>query len=172
MTVEQLLALRSRGAIKRAGVWLDGPGRSQREALARVAQARGARLDRDWGELPGKQLLRLCLARADAAQVRTNPIHRDEAFTCRHCGAEVPAGGRRPRDHCPFCLYSVHLDLVPGDRAASCGALLVPVAVEDRDLVYVCAGCGARRRNRILDDLSVPDAPAALAALGGRSEPP
>ncbi len=160
---------RSRGDIKRAGAWLDGEGRDQRAALVARAAARGAVIPEDWQEMPGKKLVRLCLARATEAQVRTNPIHRDEAFTCLHCGRDVPPGGRRPRDHCPWCLHSLHVDVVPGDRAAGCDGTLVPIAVDLGDLVYRCARCGAVRRNRILDDLDPPDDPSAIAACAARA---
>lgn len=170
MTVAELLAVRARGAVKQAGAWLDGEGRGARAALVAEARARGAAVPEDWEAWSGKKLLRACLARAEGAQVRTNPIHRDEAFTCLHCGREVPPGGRRPRDHCPWCLYARHVDVVPGDRAAGCGGLLVPVGVADGVLHYRCARCGVARRNRVLDDVSPPDDPQALVALAAAAE--
>lgn len=166
MTPEALLTLRARGAIKAAGAWLDAEGRATRPALVALARARGVPVPEDWAELPGKKLLRACLDRAAAAQVRTNPVHRDEAFTCVACGREVPPGGRRPRDHCPYCLVSLHVDVVPGDRAAGCGGLLRPVGLDRKDghfaIVYRCERCGAERRNRVLDDVAVPDRLSAL----------
>lgn len=55
----------------------------------------------------------------------------NDNFTCRNCGWMVtPLGaGTSHRNHCPNCLYSVHLDIEPGDRAADCGGLMEPVAV-------------------------------------------
>ncbi|MSP56847.1 MAG: RNHCP domain-containing protein [Myxococcales bacterium] len=104
--------------------------------------------------------------------MRTNPIARDEAFRCQHCDRDVPVGGRRPRDHCPWCLHSLHVDIVPGDRAAGCGGLLVPSGVEPSakglDILYRCDRCGAARKNRVLDDLTVPDDPAAVRGLVAR----
>ena len=155
-----LLALRSRGEVKRWGAWLDGEGAALREPLLAAARARGAVVDAA-EDLDGKRLLRVCLDRTDEAQVRRNPIARDEAFACAHCGHDVPPGGRRPRDHCPRCLHSLHVDDVPGDRAAGCGGLLVPERVErvpKGDMIlYRCVACGMTRRNRVLDDLEVPD---------------
>jgi hypothetical protein len=55
----------------------------------------------------------------------------------------------------------VHVDVHPGDRAASCRALMEPVRlVYERDrfvVVHRCVGCGCERRNRTAadDDLSV-----------------
>ena len=41
----------------------------------------------------------------------------DEVFVCKNCGREVvPMGaGSDHRNHCPYCLHSVHLDNEPGD---------------------------------------------------------
>ncbi len=169
MDVPSLLALRSRGDVKRAGAWLDGPGRTHREALVTAARAAGADLPEDWATLDGKRLLRACLSRAAEAQVLRNPIARDEAFTCVTCGAEVPCGGRRPRDHCPWCLHSRHVDEVPGDRAATCGGVLRPVRVEPSRkgwmIVYRCVTCGTTRRNRVLDDVVPADATEVVRRL-------
>lgn len=168
-TVAELLALRSRGEIKQWGAWLDGEGREARPALIDAARARGVTLPEDAASMDGKRLLKACLGRSDEAQVRTNPIARDESFTCAHCGLAVPEGGRRPRDHCPSCLHSLHVDVVPGDRAAGCGGLLVPVRV-DRErkglmIAYRCARCGMERRNRVLDDVERPDDGGAVRNL-------
>jgi len=40
----------------------------------------------------------------------------DEDFTCENCNEEVKALGYTARDHCPYCLYSKHVDKNPGDR--------------------------------------------------------
>ena len=44
-------------------------------------------------------------------------VKKDEAFTCINCGKEVSPLGYTTRDHCPHCLYSIHIDIMPGDRA-------------------------------------------------------
>lgn len=42
----------------------------------------------------------------------------------------TPEGaGSSHRNHCPNCLYSLHVDITPGDRAADCGGIMEPVAV-------------------------------------------
>src|SRR3954452_24116834 len=50
-----------------------------------------------------------------------------EDFTCGNCGAAVRGNGYT--NHCPRCLWSRHVDVDPGDRAADCGALMRPVGV-------------------------------------------
>ena len=57
------------------------------------------------------------------------------------------------RSHCPECLWSRHVDCVPGDRSSDCRGLMEPVALEGSSssewvLVHVCVKCGARRRNK------------------------
>lgn len=61
------------------------------------------------------------------------------------------------RNHCPYCLHSLHVDISPGDRANDCRALMRPVAVEHHSakgymIVHQCTGCGTRGRNRMADD--------------------
>lgn len=164
----------TRGDVKRLGARLDGDA-ALRAAWEARAVAGGVD-PAEARELPGKKLIRLVLDRSGSAQVRRNPIARDEAFTCACCGQDVPIGGRRPRDHCPWCLRSLHVDVVPGDRAADCGGVLEPIALEPGadglDLVYRCARCGAARRNRVLDDLAVPDDPAALRRVSAGARGP
>ena len=63
-------------------------------------------------------------------------------------------------NHCPACLWSVHVDVHPGDRAADCRAPMRPVQLlYERDafvLVHECTRCGHSKRNRTSpdDDLS------------------
>jgi hypothetical protein len=165
-----LAAAETRGDIKALGRWLDGEGAALRAVLlARLAEG-------DVEEaLPGKKLLRRALAREADAQVLRSPIARDEGFTCLHCGANVPPHGRTARDHCPRCLRSVHVDVVPGDRAADCGGVLHPFAVELRgeDVVlrFRCARCGATRHNRALRDGDPPDDWAAIVRLSAGHAP-
>lgn len=103
---------------------------------------------------------------------------RNTSFVCDHCGRDVPplANGSY-RNHCPFCLYSRHLDVFPGDRASDCGGLLRPVGVEHRGnkgwmIVSVCEGCGDTRRNRAaLDDAAQPDDFELIVELSQRPLP-
>ena len=66
------------------------------------------------------------------------------------------------RDHCPYCLRSLHVDDVPGDRAAGCGGILDPVdlRLEGRAGVvieYRCRRCGLTHRNRAHPEDILPD---------------
>lgn len=80
----------------------------------------------------------------------------ESCFVCQVCGALVVCqnAGSRHRNHCPFCLSSVHLDHVPGDRASCCGGIMDPVGVWVRKngewaLIHRCRKCGVFHSNRI-----------------------
>jgi len=82
-----------------------------------------------------------------------------ESFVCGNCGKEVlPEGaGTEHRNHCPYCLHSVHVDDLPGDRDAECGGVMEPVAVWVRKkgewaLIHRCKACGALSSNRVAAD--------------------
>ncbi len=76
---------------------------------------------------------------------------RIEDFICEHCGAEVHGNGYT--NHCPNCLWSKHVDVNPGDRAADCGGLMEPVGVELKNGEYIllqkCKKCGHLRKNKV-----------------------
>lgn len=80
--------------------------------------------------------------------------HRRENFTCQHCGAAVTGNGTT--NHCPRCLYSRHVDVNPGDRAATCGGMMEPVGLEIKAgrkiILHRCRACGFRRKNHAAPD--------------------
>ena len=49
-------------------------------------------------------------------------------FICIHCVANVlPLTNGSYRNHCPCCLYSLHIDYSPGDRENDCNGLMKPI---------------------------------------------
>ena len=73
------------------------------------------------------------------------------------------------RNHCPWCLWSLHVDLTVGDRRNGCRGLMEPIAVWVRPdgewaVVHRCTRCKALRINRVAGD----DAELALMALALR----
>ena len=87
---------------------------------------------------------------------------RDEGFVCAVCGAEVPPNGVTSRDHCPRCLASRHVDILPGDRQNPCGGVLRPVGAEPHPkkgfvIRYRCEKCGASVRNKAALTGTAPD---------------
>ena len=82
---------------------------------------------------------------------------RDESFICENCGKEVGKLSYTSRDHCPHCLCSKHVDVLPGDRAEDCKGILRPIQVEINNkkgyvIVYKCDKCGAIRKNKAAND--------------------
>ena len=104
-----------------------------------------------------------------ARDARGPALTSDTPFTCGHCGRRVgllPSGGRN-RNHCPYCLYSRHVDAErSGDRASSCKGMMEPIGVFERPngeevITHHCLVCGFERFNRVGAD----DDEAAVAAL-------
>lgn len=84
-------------------------------------------------------------------------IKNDNSFTCINCGKEAEKLKYTSRDHCPHCLHSIHVDIVPGDRLNECKGLLKPIAIEESNkkgyvIVYKCSKCGEIKRNKSADD--------------------
>jgi DNA-directed RNA polymerase subunit RPC12/RpoP len=81
----------------------------------------------------------------------------DEEFICENCGKQVQKLGYSCRNHCPYCLYSKHVDINPGDRAETCHGLLEPIGVDltakkGYVIIYKCQKCGAIRKNIMARD--------------------
>ena len=80
----------------------------------------------------------------------------DESFICENCNKEVDKLKYSARDHCPFCLYSKHVDINPGDRANECKGLLKPIGIEKfkntYKIIYKCEKCNQLHKNIIATD--------------------
>ena len=81
---------------------------------------------------------------------------RDEHFICENCHKEVSPLGYTARDHCPYCLYSKHVDINPGDRENTCKGLLKPIGIEKfKDtykILYQCEKCHEIHKNIVAKD--------------------
>ncbi len=105
-------------------------------------------------------------------------------FRCAHCHNLVPSthlvSGVNNRNHCPYCLWSFHLDLfVSGDRLSACKGQMRPVGLTMKKgrnkyrlesggelmLVHECIECGTLSINRIAAD----DISSAIVAVFERS---
>jgi DNA-directed RNA polymerase subunit RPC12/RpoP len=73
-----------------------------------------------------------------------------------YCGKSVNSLGYTSRDHCPYCLHSIHIDINPGDRKNTCLGDLEPIDIEKyRDsykIVYKCKKCGITHKNIMAND--------------------
>lgn len=80
------------------------------------------------------------------------------AFICKNCGFEVKENDNfKGRNHCPKCLFSLHLDIFPNDNANSCHGLMQPVGTlenEDKELLILhkCLQCGKTSRAKAAFD--------------------
>lgn len=60
------------------------------------------------------------------------PKTMSNTFVCENCRKEVATDGQigtKNRNHCPSCLFSKHVDNLPGDRGAACGGLMQPIGL-------------------------------------------
>jgi DNA-directed RNA polymerase subunit RPC12/RpoP len=102
----------------------------------------------------------------------------NDPFTCENCGKEVlPTDSGTYRDHCPFCLYSKHVDVNPGDRANSCKGLLKPIDLDKGKkgtlvIIYKCLRCSAEVRNKMAQKTTIQPDDYDLALKISSSEKP
>jgi len=93
-----------------------------------------------------------------------------EDFKCVNCGKLISfeAMGTHHRNHCPFCFYSLHVDLdVSGDRKSLCQGKMEPIGLtfkkegvdkygKERQgeimIIHKCEKCGDISINRIAGD--------------------
>lgn len=77
-----------------------------------------------------------------------------ENFICENCGKSVIGNGYT--NHCPFCLYSKHVDINPGDRSCTCGGLMKPIEIQQKNgefvILHKCTKCGFERKNKIQEN--------------------
>jgi DNA-directed RNA polymerase subunit RPC12/RpoP len=95
----------------------------------------------------------------------------NQGFRCGHCRQEVHAGSMwthvQNRNHCPYCLWSRHLDLKKtGDRLCACKGWMKPVGLTIKRtikkyarsqfgelmLVHQCQDCNRISINRLAAD--------------------
>lgn len=80
----------------------------------------------------------------------------DESFICKVCNKNVLPLGYSARDHCPYCLCSMHVDIFPGDRENKCKGILKPIGIEKfKDtykIIYKCDKCGMLHKNIMASD--------------------
>ena len=111
----------------------------------------------------------------------------ETGFKCGHChvfiSAEAILSGVNNRNHCPYCLWSKHLDLYQaGDRLAACKSLMRPVglalkrtrkkygqAAGELMLVHLCVECGKVSLNRIAADDDVDKVWSIFASPPGQA---
>lgn len=98
-------------------------------------------------------------------------FREQDDFRCLHCHAHVSVdhrlSGVQNRNHCPYCLWSRHVDLhKAGDRQAECQGSMEPVGLTLKStrkrypspmsgelmLIHRCTACGKISINRVAAD--------------------
>ncbi len=83
-------------------------------------------------------------------------------FLCINCRKKVvPLTNGSYRNHCPFCLYSLHVDVIPGDRQSICKGLMEPISLrrgkKGLQIRHQCRKCGVIKHNKIAEYTIQPD---------------
>jgi len=83
----------------------------------------------------------------------------NENFICENCKKEITKHPEwSARNHCPFCLYSKHLDKdFPWDRESNCLWLMWPFDIDYRKnkwymIKHKCVKCNKEILNKIAPD--------------------
>lgn len=81
----------------------------------------------------------------------------DSGFICKYCGKKVEPLKYSSRDHCPYCLHSIHIDIMPGDRANNCLGDLEPIGLDINGkkgyvILYKCKKCNSIIKNKSAQD--------------------
>lgn len=76
-------------------------------------------------------------------------------FNCVDCGQYVmPLQNGSYRNHCPFCLSSLHVDeVIPGDRKSGCLGVMKACGLKFNgkkgwQIVHKCTKCGEKKVNK------------------------
>lgn len=91
-------------------------------------------------------------------KITLSRLTENTAFQCGNCGANVaPLTNGSFRNHCPFCLFSKHLDNHPGDRLSNCKGLMRPISLDYSgkkgfQIVHECIKCRKLQRNKVASD--------------------
>ena len=94
----------------------------------------------------------------------------DSEFRCCHCKNMIGISammGTMHRNHCPYCLWSKHVDTKPGNRKSSCHGAMRPIGltlkhggydkygrkrIDDIMIIHICKSCRTVNINRIAAD--------------------
>lgn len=83
----------------------------------------------------------------------------NENFKCENCSQEIIKHPEwSARNHCPFCLYSKHLDKdFPWDRMSECLWLMQPIDIDYKKnkwnmIKHKCVKCSKEILNKIAPD--------------------
>jgi len=83
----------------------------------------------------------------------------NEQFICDNCSKKVKKHPKwSARNHCPYCLYSKHLDkYFPWDRNSDCKGLMKPTGIDYKKnkgymIKHICQKCDKEILNKVAID--------------------
>lgn len=82
----------------------------------------------------------------------------NEEFECQNCHQHNPKLAGSCRNHCKYCLYSLHLDKEsPGDRLSDCHHLMAPISISKNKkkgwmIHHQCQKCAKEIPNKAAED--------------------
>lgn len=89
--------------------------------------------------------------------------NENNAFICVNCGKEiVPLSNGSCRNHCPYCLCSLHVDNEIGDRQNQCHGIMKPMGIKYNtkkgyQIIHECTKCSFVRVNKVAENTDMPD---------------
>lgn len=87
----------------------------------------------------------------------------NNGFVCKNCGYHVEAlDNGSYRNHCPNCLHSLHVDVLPGDRKSDCIGIMEPVDIiynpkKGYQIIHKCKKCLHEQKNKIAENCNQSD---------------
>lgn len=87
----------------------------------------------------------------------------NSAFICANCREKiVPLSNGSCRNHCPYCLCSLHVDNEIGDRQNQCYGIMKPIGIKFNtkkgyQIIHKCTSCGFVRVNKVAENTDMPD---------------
>ena len=96
-------------------------------------------------------------------------------FRCINCLKNIlPLDNGSYRNHCPFCLVSLHVDQEIGDRKSDCKGVMPPIFIlykkkKGWQIVHKCKKCGFEKANKVAENCTQPDDIEALIKVLARS---
>lgn len=103
--------------------------------------------------------------------MNTKEEEKNRGFSCINCRKWIPVSpytNTLNRNHCPYCLWSKHVDRsIAGDRLASCNSGMKPIGLSIKKprmdkwekevkgelmIIHECVKCGKISINRVLSE--------------------
>ncbi len=80
-----------------------------------------------------------------------------------------PKAKKTCRNHCRFCMFSMHVDdIIPGDRKSKCFGLMEPIFIDysgkkGYQIMHRCLKCGKEILNKLASDDNIKEVTRIVA---------